>query len=639
MRKMQRERASRIKIAGKDWLPYFDNHMRYQMSDTAHQLSHLKQDGSLVSRTYLRSLMAEGSVLDIEIKRLLDELYLHPDVQKANTELLGESGFKSKGLFAKAGAAARWILSLGKTEHKRKLFFDILNLPAISKTKAGADAIDKNYIAYYKDKSLIVSMFGDYQEAAKLLSTYVKGWYRRIRSDLDSSLDSYLRPDYSFFDVDTGRLASKNPNLQNIPARGKLSKIIKAMFRAPIGHLLIRFDYSAHEVRVWSIVSGDKLLAAVFAIGQKLRQRWIKSPTPEMAAEIKRDGDFHLLNVKRFFNKIVDKSSPLRDAVKKVIFGVIYLKGARTLGHDTKEAEIKELRAKLNGMYKRLRDGDRKVQGEIDVVEEQLLALLEEDRSPYAQDIMDKLFAEFSKGKAWIDKMVKMAEEEFYVYSPIGRRRLMLAGLMGDQGITAKQTRRGANAPIQGFASEIGTKASRRIMETYYDQCATLRKMMKLDDWKPSRFRIFFNRIVHDASYFCVPYEMVIPFIHILQWEATYGITKAYADEFGVHFTIEPEIEIEVSSRDDKSYKWDWSIPNLVVNIEKALTDMEDMKKLDMPKAEVMKRIFKPWRSAQVRAYLQEHFPLLNVTDLDEQILTAVKPVYVRKPEPEMEAA
>lgn len=624
IKKMQIERAARIELDGKNYKPLFIRHMLYQMSDTAHQLSHLRQDGSLISQTYLKSLMARNSKLDQEIQRLLGELKNHPDVVKANETLLGASGFKAKSLF---GAAKSWIMDFGKTEHKQELFFSQLGLEPISKTKSGAPAIDKNYVAHYKDKSLVVAMYGDYQEAAKLMSTYVKGWYKRIRKDLDAAIDSYLRCDYSSFDVDTGRLASKNPNLQNIPARGKLAKIIKAMFRAPRGFLLIRFDYSAHEVRMWAVAANDKVLADVFRKGQTLRKAWIKSPTDANKEAIKKDGDVHLMNVARFFGKIVDKSHPLRDAVKAVVFGVIYGKGAKTLGNDTKKTEIDSLRKELNTLYAAVRAGDKDKLEAAEEIEEKINALIEEDRSPYAQDIMDKLFSEFYKGADWIKRMSKLAEEKFYVYSPIGRRRFLPAAMTGDRAIIARQVRRGTNAPIQGFASEVGVKASRLVMKSYYEEVERESPLRKMLGWLKKRrdfFRIMFNRIVHDALYYSVPYHMTLPFIHILQHEATYGVTDAYAKEFDLKFLIEPEIEVEVGIKDDLSRKWDWSLPHLVSIIEAAVEDLHQAGELDVPKEVVLKSIFEPWVNPKTRAYLQEKYPLLGVKDLDHEIEQAI---------------
>ena len=305
IKRMQIARARRMNIGGRNYEEYFVNHMLYQMSDTEHQLSHLKQDGSYISRKYLKMLMAPESPLQKELQAILEDFYLMPEVQEANRRLLDSSGFKAGSLFGGGSAKSQWVFNLNKSEHKKVLFLDVLGLEAVGKTATGAPAIDKGFITFYRDKNEIVARYGEYQEAAKLLSTYVKGWYRRLTTDIDAANDSHLRPDYSYFDVDTGRLASKNPNLQNIPARGKLAKIIKRMFEAPTGRLLIRFDYSAHEVRGWSIVSGDRALAAAFRAGQVLRQEWIKffHPAPKgnkypLTPEVRKDLEEELAALK-----------------------------------------------------------------------------------------------------------------------------------------------------------------------------------------------------------------------------------------------------------------------------------------------------------------------------------------------------
>ncbi len=287
IRKQQIARSSYIEIAGKNFKPYYVRHMRYQMSDTAHQLSHLAQDGSKIQKSYLRHLLSADSPLKKELKRAIGEFRIFPEVKQANEELLKESGFKASGLFKKM--AARWMFKLSRTPHKAKLFFDILGLEHLTETKTGAPAIDKNFVAHYKDKNKIIGLYGEYQALSKLLSTYVKGWYKRLATNLDAALDNHLRPTYSIWAVVTGRLASMSPNLQQIPSRGKLAKIIKRMFIGSKGYLMIRYDYSAHEVRVWSIASGDMVLAEAFRAGQKLRQEFIQTdPIPEADTRLKK---------------------------------------------------------------------------------------------------------------------------------------------------------------------------------------------------------------------------------------------------------------------------------------------------------------------------------------------------------------
>lgn len=610
---MQVERASYMDINGKKYTEMFKRHMRHQMSDTAHALSHLKQDGSLIDRKYLRTLMRPDSQLAKAISELQDEFKTFPEVIEANRQLLDATGFKAKSLFG-GGGASRWVFSMNKPDHKTKLFLEVCQLKAISQTATGADAIDKEFIEHYKDRNYLVAKFGEYQMSSKLLSTYIKGWYKQLSREIDGATDGHLRPDYKFFDVETGRLASGGPNLQNIPTRGKLSKIIKEMFITLDGHLLIRFDYSAHEVRGWSIASGDKVLAAAFKAGQALRKLFIKTPTDELRKEIKTKGDIHIANVKRFFGKWVEKTDPLRDAVKAVVFGVLYGKSAATLGNDTKRTDLDNIKAKISEAYKSNNTKElKKLVAEFE-------AILEEDRSEAAQEIIDKMFAEFKQGDKWVKRMQQMATEKFYVFSPIARIRHLYAAMTGIRSIISRQVRRGMNAPIQGFASEVAVKASMRVLKSFYKDRKKLAKLLGLKSLPTVKF----NRIVHDALYYTVPYEMVIPFLHILQYEATYGVAKAYEEEFGLKFTVEPEIEMEFGTKDTNSLKWDWSLPQLVSLIEATVDEGIKNKLLTEDREVILDKIWAPWRNKESLAYLDKTYPLLGVS-LQKEIRDAIR--------------
>jgi intein/homing endonuclease len=390
----------------------------------------------------------------------------------------------------------------------------------------------------------------------------------------------------------------------------------------------------AHEVRIWSIASGDMVLAESFRAGQKLRQQYIAAMTDEERAEIKNElktkGDLHIQNVFRFMGKWVDKDDPLRDAIKAIIFGVLYGKSAATLGVDTKQSDLGKFKGDIARLYDESINPETSPERFVEInrmleeLDHKLTALVAEDRTEYAQGIIDKMFGEFKKGAAWTNKMQELAEKEYYVYSPIGRRRYLPAALTGSRQIVAQQVRRGSNAPIQGFASEIGIKASRLIMESYYEQMDAFMELWKSEstDWE---MRTKYNRVVHDANYFAVPYEMLIPMFHISQYMATYGVTKAYKDQFNVDFTVEPEVEFELGAHDANSYKVDWSLGGFVDAIKKTLAESEELGLLDGTKEDILDVVMYPWKNKKFRAYLQEHFPLLGVSDLDEQIVSALK--------------
>lgn len=257
--------------------------------------------------------------------------------------------------------------------------------------------------------------------------------------------------------------------------------------------------------------------------------------------------------------------------------------------------------------------------------------LMAEDRTPFAQEIIDKMFGEFKDGAKWVKRMQKLATEDYYVYSTLGRRRFLPAAMIGDQAIVSQQVRRGMNAPIQGMASEIGVKAGRCILESYYKHLPRIMKLLgkKSTIWK---MRVFFARMVHDANYLAVPYEMVLVLMHIMQWEATYGVTERYKKEFGLTFTVEPEIEMEIAAIDSGSHKMNWRVDEMIDTLRLAVVDAEKLGLLESKKKEpearindVMRKVIQPWRDQTTRDYLQKHFPLLGVKDLDWHINKALK--------------
>lgn len=662
IKEQQLRRADYTVHLGNPYTKYYERHMRHIMSDQAHALSHLREDGSYVDRAYLRYLMTKDSPLRKEIQAAERQIRMFPHAQTANDNILAESGVKSKGLWG--SSAKEWAFRLSKGAHKAHLFLDVMGLEPVDFTDSGAPSVGKAFIAQYKGQHREVAVFEEWSKRTKLLSTYVRGWYKKLRGNQDSAKDGYLRPDYLFWNVVTGRLASKNPSLQQVPARGKLSKIIKRMFITPPGHMMIRFDYSAHEVRMWSVASGDQILAAAFRAGQELRQQWIQNPTNEILTELKTKGDIHIQNVYRFWKVWVSKDDPRRDAVKRVIFGLLYGLSSKSMGFevgpralarkriheiddtlfligDTVKAEDLT-RIALDILGKKATDEEKKtvdpkaVRALVDKVVAGLkgerkdlnkgLGSEEDDEkkdTKYAQDLIDKTFESFPKGAKWTNTMKKMAEEEYYVYSPVHRRRHLYASLTKDKSIVSRQVRRGSNAPIQGFSSELGSKAGYMILQAYYKE---LPKFIK--KFQPERTawssKVQFSRQVHDASYFAVPYFMVLPHIHICQWQATYGLARATEEQLGVKFTIEPEIEIEIGACDASTIKWDWSLPHLIDSISKSVDDGISLGAIKESREEVMEQILAPYRSVKTIEYLQKHYPLLNVPDLTKQITEAV---------------
>ena len=628
---MQVKRASYQDIKGKSYKPFFVRHMLYEMSDTVHVLSHLDEDGSYIDMKYMNKLASStDSPFIAQLDDIKEQINSFDETKEANAQLLKDKGFKSKGLFG-GQSNNNWVFNLGKADHKVKLFLDVLGLKSVETTTKGEPSIGKAFVKAYKDTNQIVELYGQYQEVNKIYNSYIKSWARLLNTDLDGQYDNHLRPSYGFWGVATGRISSQNPSLQVIPQHGPSANAIKRAFIAPKGKLLVHYDYSAHEVRGWAITAGDDVLADAFRQGQKLRQQWIADPSDEVKEQMKTKGDIHIQNAHRFFNRWVTKKDPLRQAVKAVIFGVLYQKSAKTLGEDTKTGDLQQLSSRLSETYHKLlncSDKEKaKLQKEVKILEQKVAALKAEDRTEYAQHIMDKLFSTFKNGAKWTHDMKASAEKLGYVYSPIGRIRHLWSTILvnkENKKLINQQIRRGSNAPIQGFASELAVKSSRLVMTTFYAELPKICEMLGLEGslWS---YKLELSRMVHDASYYAVPYELVIPFIHISQYCATYGVARQVEQQFGLRFNIEPEIEYELATCDSQGGgTWDWSIPNLLTIIKSALQDAHDRGELDDVE-QAYATILRAWKNKQCRNYLCDKYPLLNVQRLQPVIIKAIK--------------
>lgn len=655
----QLKRASLVRHAQGPYQPIFEAHMRHIMSDTVHTLSHLRQDGSYVDMKYLRAQLAEDSDINREMALASRKLRSTEVGRATNKMLLTEAGWRAKTLFKTEDP---WIFSLNKPAHKVKLCIEQLGLEPLSLTDSGQPQVDKTFIAHYKGQHKELEMVDSWQKRNKIFGTYFKGWHKRLTSDSDGMKDFTIKADYGFWGVNTGRLSSYKPNLQQIPSRGNLSKMVKRSFTAPPGHMLVRFDYSAHEVRMWSVVSGDEKLAAAFRMGLELRQKLIQDPTnAEIRKEMKQKGDIHIQNVFRFWKKWVSKDDPLRDAVKAIIFGLLYGKSAKSMGKDIgpkalARKRIHKLKDRLFlAMEKDLSESEtlglanilkkedaerytdqkaakafiaecaKQIKAEISELRAGLGSEKadEKEDTKYAQSVIDKTLEEFDKGAKWTEDMKELATKDFYVYSPAGRRRHLFAVLTGDETIISQQVRRGSNAPIQGFSSELGVKAGRLINKAYYKEAEKILKRIAPERtvWDT---RLKNARLVHDACYYAVPYCMVLPLYHILQYQATFGLEKATEEGLGLKFTIVPEIEVEIGFCDTTTIKLDWTFEHLLESVRKSVVDGVKEGFVTENADEVIEEIMSPYRDDKIRKYLNQKYPVLNVPNMDGHVKRAI---------------
>lgn len=620
---VQTDQAADMRIDDKSYKDAFVKLVLNQFDATVHVLSRMKQAGSSVDREYLGLLAGTNSPLKKLIKESKAELLQFPEIQKANKQLLAASSGQAsnKGLFNKVQTVFNW----GKADHKKLLFFDVMELEPVSYSKKTKQPkVDKFFIKAYEGDHKVVKKFGGYQKLTKLYSTYVKGWLRVLKQNIDSRTDFRLRPDYAFAPVVTGRLNSSRPSLQQVPARGEVAKYIKRMFIAVPGRMLMKFDYSAHEIRCWSYVGLDKALADAFRQGQKLRQKFRMAQKPEeveaAAKDLKTKGDLHIINCYKFFKKWIEKSNPLRDAIKAIVFGTIYGKSVKTLASDLQKQRIGELEDKVRenkAKYEEAKtDDDKKA---VKKVLKELYDTIDleekKDWVEYAQDIVNKLYSEFPAASKWLNWSMDFARENMYTYSPIGMRRNLFGILTEIGGLVAAMMRRAANSPIQGLASQIGVMTARLIEIELWKVFTKFGYI----DGDSEDMPVDVTKAIHDALHEEPTYEALMIAIHVTQWVATYGVTKYYEDTYGIKFTIEPEIEMEFGASEAEMYKWNFRDDDLLSILKKCL---EDQKKLGFVKNtdKAMKKILSAYENSDIRKYLHRHYPILGMEYSDDKL-------------------
>ena len=186
--------------------------------------------------------------------------------------------------------------NINSTKQLGELLFDKLGLPPVKKTKTGystnADVLEK-----LKNKHPIIPAIMDYRGLTKLKSTYADGLLKVICED------GRIRTTFENLVTATGRLSSKEPNLQNIPVRTDLGAEIRKMFVPKPACVLVDADYSQIELRVLAHIAGDAVMCRAFNEGL----------------------DIHTATASQVFGVPMDEVTSLqRRHAKAVNFGIVY---------------------------------------------------------------------------------------------------------------------------------------------------------------------------------------------------------------------------------------------------------------------------------------------------------------------------
>ncbi len=295
----------------------------------------------------------------------------------------------SKAVQQKIYEAAGQEFNIASPKQLGEILFEKLKLdPKAKKTKTGQYMTGEEILSKMESEHAIASLILDFRELQKLKSTYVDALPELISSKTGRIHTSFMQAVTA-----TGRLSSKDPNLQNIPIRTVRGREIrKAFIPRNEEYQILSADYSQIELRIMAAFSQDDSMLEAFNNGLDVHKA--------TAAKV-----FHV--------PLEEVNSDMRRKAKTVNFGIIY--GVSAFG--------------LAGQ----------------------LAISRTE----AKEIIDQYFVEFPKVKTYMDTCVHTAQELGYVETVLGRRRYLrdiMSANMNERGFAERNA---INAPIQGSAADM----------------------------------------------------------------------------------------------------------------------------------------------------------------------------------------
>ncbi|SFW10683.1 DNA polymerase I [Nitrosovibrio sp. Nv17] len=178
-----------------------------------------------------------------------------------------ELGEKMLTLETRAHALARQPFNLNSPRQIQEILFTQLKLPVIKKTPGGTPSTDEDVLQQLALDYPLAKTLLEYRGLAKLKSTYTDKLPRMV-----DVATGRVHTNYAQAVAVTGRLASNEPNLQNIPVRTAEGRRIREAFIAPPGHCIVSADYSQIELRIMAHISQDAGLLRAFAAGEDIHR-------------------------------------------------------------------------------------------------------------------------------------------------------------------------------------------------------------------------------------------------------------------------------------------------------------------------------------------------------------------------------
>lgn len=357
-------------------------------------------DFALRLEAHLRAQMDEKQLemyekMELPVAQVLFEMERN-GMQIDRAELARQSaelGAELMKLEQQAYAAADQPFNLNSPKQLQEILFDKMGIPTkgLKKTAKGGISTNEAVLEQLAPDYPLPKIILQNRSLAKLKSTYTDKLPEMI-----SPKDGRVHTTYAQAVAITGRLASNNPNLQNIPIRTAEGRRVRRAFTAPQGSVIVSADYSQIELRIMAHLSGDKTLIAAFQNGEDVHRR--------TAAEV-------------FGTAPENVSSEQRRYAKTINFGLIYGMGqyglAKSLGIDNLSAK----------------------------------------------NFIDRYFARYPGVAEYMQRTKEQAAAQGYVETLFGRRLYLPDIRNKNANARAGAERAAINAPMQGTASDLIKRA------------------------------------------------------------------------------------------------------------------------------------------------------------------------------------
>ncbi len=325
-----------------------------------------------------------------------------------------ELGQKMLALETRAHEEAGQPFNLNSPKQICEILFERLQLPVVKKTPSGAPSTDEEVLEKLSLDYPLPKTLLEYRALAKLKSTYTDKLPRMV-----NARTGRVHTNYSQATAVTGRLASTEPNLQNIPVRTVEGRRIREAFIASPGSVIMSADYSQIELRIMAHYSGDESLVRAFAEGR----------------------DIHRATAAEVFGRALDEVTPEERRYAKVInFGLIYGMSAFGLAQN-----------------------------------------LGIERST-AQAYIDSYFARYPGVARYMNETRQLAREQGYVETVFGRRLWLPEIRSGNPQRRAGAERAAINAPMQGTAADLIKLAMIRVQDWLTRERLATKLVMQVHD-------------------------------------------------------------------------------------------------------------------------------------------------------------